>query len=167
MRETEFCGRTLVSCSSPFCVFCACTMFCVFSACTMFSPTPVFFFSSFENEVLDFFYERPCRGACSIINDLPFLYIRCCNLFSAFLVVLFVNVPVFFPIFVARVESSRWSWTPPPLPHPALPRSTDKSCCKTLLYHPDLHEKCHVTSCHRREDRFVPWVDLLIHQPTE
>lgn len=131
MRETEFCWRALVSCSSPFCVFCACTMF---------SPTPVFFFPYFENEVLDFFHERPCRGAHSIINDLPFLYIRC-NLFSAFLVILFVIVPVF-PVFVARGQSSRWSWNPPPLP-----RSTDKSCCKASLYHPDLYEKCHVASC--------------------
>lgn len=96
MRKTELFGHTLVSGSSPFCVFCACTLF---------SPTPVFFFPYFENEVLDFFHERPCRGAYSIINDLPFLYIRC-NIFSAFLVILFVIVPVF-PIFVARVESSR------------------------------------------------------------
>jgi len=70
----------------------------------------VFFFPYFENEVLDFFHERQCRGAYSIINDLPFLYIRC-NLFNAFLVILFVIVPVSPPpplsIFVARVESSR------------------------------------------------------------
>lgn len=131
MRKAEFCGRALVSWSSPFCVFCACTLF---------SPAAVFFFPYFENEVLDFFHEMPCRGAYSIINDLPFLYTHCTsNLFSAFLVILFVILPIF-PSFVARVQSSRWSWTP-------RPRSTDKSCYKVFLHHPDIYEKCHVASC--------------------
>ena len=70
----------------------------------MFSPTPVFFFPYFENEMLDFVHERPCGGVLSFINDLPFLYIHC-NLFSPFLILsVFLSL---FTVFVAMVESSR------------------------------------------------------------